>query len=143
MKKACIQIGIGLLPILLGLCSNILFALPVPFFLTNLLVLALWIWLCFRFADPTHRTLPQLLRFCLPGTVIVALALWQELVPGNALPDIVISASQFYFFSGTMLAGRILTPFLRVITAWPYYVIDYVLLSTISLLALILKKKTA
>ena len=141
MKKAWTQIGIGLLPILLGFCCSFLFALPVPFFLTNLLVIALWTWLCFRFSDPVSRLFPQFLRLCLPGAIILVLAIWQELVPGSALPDIVISASQFYFLSGITLAGRLLTPFLRVITAWPYYVIDYFLLSTLCLLSLILKKK--
>lgn len=141
MKQKLILIGIGLLPFLLGLGSSLLFALPLPFFLTNLLFFMLWVWLCFRFCDPARRVLPQFLLTCIPGAVIQALALWQELIPGSDLPGIVISASQFYFLSGVHLAGRILTPFLRTITAWPYCITDYILLSLLCFLSMGLKKK--
>lgn len=141
MKKNLIQIGIGFLPVLLGFCMPLLSFLPL--FLTSLLFLILWVWLCFRFADPAKPLWSSFLRICLPGALIVALALYQELVPGNGVPGILINASQFYFLSGITLAGRILTPFLRVITAWPYYIVSYSLLTILCLLTLILKRKVA
>ena len=141
LKKNLIQIGIGFLPVLLGFCMPLLSFLPL--FLTSLLFLILWVWLCFRFTDPTKPLWGSFLRICLPGALIVALALYQELVPGNGVPGILINASQFYFLSGITLAGRILTPFLRVITAWPYYIVSYSLLTILCLLTLILKRKVA
>ncbi len=143
MKRAWVQIGIGFLPLLLGFCCSLFFFLPVPFFLTNLLILAFWAWLCFRFCDPAHHVLPQLLRVCLAGAAVLVPALWLELGVGRNLPELLIHATQFYFFSGIHLFGRLLTPFLRVITAWPYYIAAYLIMSILSLLAMILKRKVS
>ena len=137
MKRSVIQISIGILPILMGFCSN----LPIPLFLTNLIFFALWIWLCFRFCDPAKALLPQILRICLPGALILIPAVLQDLIPGMGFPDILVTASNFYFFSGAHLAGRILTPFLRTISAWPYMILDYLLLTLICILCMVLKKK--
>ena len=141
VKRNLIQIGIGLLPVLMGFCMSLFAVLPL--FLTSLLFLALWVWLCFRFFDAEKPVWGSFLRICLPGTLIIVLAVCQELIPGNNLPGILINASQFYFLSGISLAGRILTPFLRVITAWPYYIVSYSILTVLCLLTLILKKKVA
>ena len=141
MKRNLFQIGIGLLPVLMGFCMSLFGILPL--FLTSLLFLSLWVWLCFRFFDAEQSVWGAFLRICLPGTLIIVPALCQELIPGNNLPGILIHASQFYFLSGIALAGRILTPFLRVITAWPYYIVSYCILTSLCLLALILKKKVA
>jgi hypothetical protein len=141
MKRNLIQIGIGLLPVLMGFCMSLFAVLPL--FLTSLLFLALWAWLCFRFFDPGTSVWGAFLRICLPGTLIIVLAVCQELVPDNNLPGILINASQFYFLTGISLAGRILTPILRVITAWPYYIVSYCMLTLLCLLTLILKKKVA
>ena len=143
MKKSSIQSSIGFLPILLGFCSRLIFRLPLPLFMINLFFFALWIWLCFRFCDPVCPVMPQFLRVCLPGAAVVALAVWQELVPEAGLPGIIIYASQFYYLSGLSLVGRILTPFLRVISASPYILADYLVLTATSLLCMILKKKVA
>ena len=143
MKQKLIQIGIGLLPILLGFGSSLLFVLPIPLFLTNLLFFTLWVWLCFRFCNPSFRILPQLLRVCVPGALILVAVLLRELGPAADLPEILIHASQFYFLSGIQLAGRILTPFLRTITDWPYCIVDYVCLTILCFLSMGLKKKAA
>lgn len=143
MKKSVVQIGIGLLPILLGFGSPLLFALPIPFFLTNLIFFAFWFWLCFRFCDPAKALPPQFLRVCLPGALILVPGVLQDLVPSIGLPSIITTASNFYFFSGIQLAGRILTPFLQTITAWPYMILDYLLLMLICILCMVLKKKVA
>ena len=140
MKNSGILWLVGFLPILLGFVISFL-PLPIPFFLTNLLFYALWIWMIFRFSNPHKSFRSQFLPLGLPGTVVIALALLQELVPGIALPSWIIHASQFYFFSGVQSAGRILTPFLSVITAWPYYAAAYLLMSTAALLVVIVKRK--
>ena len=141
MKRSYVQAGIGFIPILMGFCSRLLFLLPIPLVLTNLLFFGLWIWLCFRFSDPERSLLPQFLRLSFPGAIVVVLALIQELIPGNNIPGIILSASQFYYLSGLALAGRILSPFLNVISASPYILTDYLLLIIISLLCMVLKKK--
>lgn len=137
MKKTWIQIGIGFLPILLGFCYRLFF---LPLFLTNLLFFILWAWLCFRFCDPSRSVFPQLLRVCLPGALVLLPALWLEFGT-NALPALLTYATQFYFLSGISMAGRILTPLLRMITAWPYYIVSYLCMSLVCLLAMILKRK--
>ena len=142
MKTTLIQLGIGLLPVLLGFVPG-WYALPVPFFLISLLFLALWVWLCFRFCAPTRPVFLQILRVCLPGFMVLGLVLLQELVPSLSLPGILISTSQFFFLSGIALAGRILTPFLQTITAWPYYVLYYLLLSVLCILSMVFKQKVA
>ncbi|MBQ2854751.1 MAG: hypothetical protein IJE81_04680 [Oscillospiraceae bacterium] len=141
MKNSLVQIGIGFLPIVLGFLYPIISFLPL--FLVNILFFAVWVWLCFRFTDPAASLLPQLLRILLPGAVIIALALWQELVPNNNLPAVIMQASNFYFLSGIQLAGRILTPFLRTITAWPYYIVDYAAMAIAAILSVVVKKKVA
>ena len=143
MKQKLIQIGIGLLPILLGFGSRLLFVLPIPLFLTNLLFFTLWVWLCFRFCDPGHSLFPQLLRVCIPGAVVTVLAICQEVIPGNNLPGIILSASNFYYFSGLAMARRILQPFLRSISASPYILTGYLSMTAVCLLAMIFKKKVA
>ena len=141
MKIRPAQLVIGFLPILLGFVYPVLSFLPL--FLRNLLFFALWVWLCFKFTDLTRSLLPQLLRVLIPGAVVIALALWQELVPGNNLPAFIPDASNFYFLSGLQLAGRILTPFLRTITAWPYYIVGYTAMAIAAVLSMTVKKKVA
>lgn len=141
MKIRPVQLAIGFLPILLGFVYPVLSFLPLV--LRNLLSFALWVWLCFKFTDLTRSLLPQLLRVLIPGAVVIALALWQELVPGNNLPAFILNASNFYFLSGLQLAGRILTPFLRTITAWPYYIVGYTAMAIAAVLSMTVKKKVA
>lgn len=138
-KQSWIQLGIGLVPIVLGFCCSLL---PLPLFLTNLLFFVLWAWLCFRFSDISLPLLPQLLRICLPGALVLGPALWADLAMVS-LPSLLSIATQFYFISGITMAGRILTPLLRIITAWPYYIVSYLCMSIVCLIAMILKRKIA
>lgn len=140
MKLTIKQLALGFFPILLGFVP--VFRI-LPLFLGNILFLVLWFWLCFRLTDADQPIALQFLRICLPGTVIVILGLCQELIPNNNLPGIIITASNFYFLSGINLAGRIITPFLRVITAWPYYIVSWFVLTFGALFTVILKKKVA
>ena len=141
MKRCSSLIGIGFLPILLGFCSRLLFLLPIPLFLSNLLFFALWVWACFRFFRVSCPLLPQLLCVCTPGAIVTALAICQELVPGSNLPGIIVSASSFYYFSGLAMAGRILQPFLRSIIASPYILTSYLSMTVLCLLVMVFKKK--
>jgi len=138
MKKPSLsQLGIGLLPMVLGFCCSLF---PLPLFLSNLLFFILWAWLCFRSCSPDSSVFPQFLRVCLPGAAVLAPALWLELNM-NPLPALLTGATQFYFLSGISMAGRILTPFLRMITAWPYYIVSYLCMTLVCLLAMTLKRK--
>ena len=140
MKKlSWTQLGIGLVPIALGFCC---YFFPLPLFLMNLLFFVLWAWLCFRFSDISLPLLPQLLRVCLPGAVVLGPALWVDFAMVS-LPPLLSNATQFYFISGITMAGRILTPLLHIITAWPYYLVSYSCMSIVCLLAMILKRKVA
>ena len=143
MQNISFQIGLGYLPILLGFGSRLLFLLPIPLFLSTLLFFVLWAWLCILVCDLRRLLVPQLLFVCFPGAIVTVFAICQEVIPGNNLPGIILSASNFYYFSGLTMARRILQPFLRSISASPYILTSYLSMTAVCLLAMIFKKKVA
>ena len=143
MKKTWKQLALGFSPVLMGFCSSILFWLPIPLLLSSILVMILWFWLCFRCTEPDAPLLPQILRLCLPGVAVVLVVLWGELALGSMVPDLLIRASNFYFYWGLAIGGRLVTNLLHVITAWPYYLISCSLFTLGVCLTVVLKRKLA
>lgn len=134
MGSSAKQFGLGILPLLIGFLYNyVILWLPVPIFLVNLAFLILWGFLCYRVLVPGQSIPLQLLRICLFGAVMLALALYQELVNGAYFSGFWGLASQFYFLPGMSLCGALISPFLDVIRPYLFYIAEYVCMCLICL----------
>lgn len=127
MKSSIQQLALGILPLLVGILYNYAMVfLPFPIFFMNLVFVAFWLFLCYRFSDPSQPVLPQVVRICLFGTVMLALVLYQELVQGSYWLNPIGFLSQFYFLPSMSLFGAVIAPFLDIIRAFPFYIASYI-----------------
>lgn len=142
MKRTWFQLAVGCFPVFIGFCSPLISLLPLSLFIRTILITALWLWLCSWVAN-VKNCIPQILRLCLPGMLIIGFSLWSEMIPGNMFSGFLSSASNFYFCFGLVIAGRLVTNLLHVITAWPYYIVSCFLLTVAASITVLLKQKTA
>ena len=135
MKHTGTLLAAGMLPLLAGYGLNFLLLrlpLPVPLGLMGAALLVLWGILAYRLADPGRRCLPQALALCAVGLLMLALTGWQELALGAYWPNPLGFASQMYFLPALSVSAAVMSPFLKVITTWPLYAGEWVLLAAVS-----------
>ena len=131
MKHTGTLLAAGALPLLAGYGLNFLLLrlpLPAPLWLMGATLLVLWGVLAYRLADSGRRSLPQGLALCAFGLWMLALVLWQELALGAYWQGPLGFASQMYFLPALSVSAAVMTPFLKVVTPWPLYIGEWVLL---------------
>ncbi len=138
-------LGIGVLPLLAGLLFHfILCYLPIGGFLLcfmNLVLLLLWGYGAYRAADAAKSPVIQALALSAFGLLMLALALWQELVLWQYWPNFIGFGTQLYFLPFLTLASTLVTPFSDVVRVWPMYILIWVWIFLISFIGCRLKRR--
>ena len=144
MKHTRTLLAAGLLPLPVGYGLNFLLLhlpLPVPLWLMGAVLLGLWGLLAYRLAEPGRRSFPQAVALCAFGFWMLALVLWQELALGAYWQGPLGFASQIYFLPALSIAAAVMAPFLKVVTPWPLYIGEWVLLLAVSCGGCALKRR--
>lgn len=142
MKHTTKQFLYGLFPLAVGtVCNYCILYLPVSMILFNLLYLATWGYLCYRFTIPEQNPFVQTIRICLPGLCMLALVLYQELVLTSYFPGLLGLAGQFFFLPGMSVFGIFVTPFVDTLRPYHFFIVEYLGMCLICLFACHLRIK--
>ena len=144
MKHTGTLLAAGMLPLPVGYGLNFLLLrlpLPMPLWPLGAALLVLWGVLAYRLADPGRHSFRQALALCAVGLLMLALVLWQELALGEYWQNPLGFASQMYFLPALTVSAAVMAPFLPVITTWPLYIGEWVLLLAAACTGCALKRR--
>lgn len=116
----------GMSPLLAGILFNyLLMYLPVwsLLMLLEIVLIAAWVYLAFKVSKSGKNPFIQASLLSAFGLLMLALALFQELVMGRYWLNLIGIGPQLFFLPFVTLASLITVPFMDVIRPWPAYIV--------------------
>ena len=147
MSNAVKILSAGMLPLLAGILFHyLLMSLPAGNPLMLLLALALlaaWVCLAYRVSKSQKNPVIQAFLLSAFGLLMLALALYQELIMGRYWLNFLGLAPQMYFLPFVPLTSLVTVPFTDVMRPWPAYIVIWAGLFLTGWLGCWLKRRRA
>lgn len=142
MGYIVLQLLIGTVPLWVGYVLNaIITVMPIPIAFISLLLLFLWMLLCYRSCVPHRSPIAQAAYLSGFGFVMLLLVAYQTLIRGSMWVSWFGLATQIYFLPGLLPAATILSPFIKSTSMLLIMAVEMVMLFLLALTGCMLKAK--